>query len=266
MTAVALLTLVSIHAGRLRLAARGSEALVLELLRSGDVTAARHAAAYLGIDLPDRVRVAVTSGGEPDEVLLRLDAMPAAGEHLILAGPGILSGHSHQGERAAPRHAALARESRPTCFLLLRDAPGAASWLAGLIGSVPGARGVLAAPADVGRLADPMRLAEAALPDTVPGTLADHGWRQASAPLDTPELRAWAEQTLEALNGDEELLAAVTAVLRCRSELDASRELGVHRHTVRNRLTRAEALMNASLDDPDVRAGLWLAIRLTGRA
>ena len=64
----------------------------------------------------------------------------------------------------------------------------------------------------------------------------------------------------------EEVVATIAAVLRCRSELDASRELGVHRHTVRNRVTRAESLLNATLDDPDTRARLWLALRLTGRA
>ena len=37
----------------------------------------------------------------------------------------------------------------------------------------------------------------------------------------------------------------------------------VHRHTVRHRLRRAEALLGRSLDDPGVRAELWLALTRT---
>jgi purine catabolism regulator len=243
MIAVALLTLESINAGRLRLAARRSEAVVLDLLRRGETTAARRAAQFLGSDLPDRVRVAVLSGAESDEVLLRLDGLPGAAEHVILAG-----------------------RSGSACILLLGDAAGCADWLGGLVAAVPRSRAVLAAAADLGRVHDSLRRAETALQDAASGTVTDLGWHQASAPLDTPELRAWAERTLEALDGDEELVATVAAVLRRRSELDASRELGVHRHTVRSRVTRAESLLNATLDDPDTRARLWLALRLTGRA
>ena len=42
----------------------------------------------------------------------------------------------------------------------------------------------------------------------------------------------------------------------------AARDLDVHRHTVRNRLARAETLLGVSVDDPDTRAELWLALRL----
>jgi purine catabolism regulator len=243
MIAVALLTLESVNAGRLRLAARRSEAVVLDLLRHGETTAARRTAQLLGGDLPDRVRVAVLSGAESDEVLLRLDGLPGTAEHVILAG-----------------------RSGDACTLLLGDTADCADWLGGLVAAIPRSRAVLAAVADLGRAHDSLRRAENALQDAASGTVTDLGWHPSSAPLDTPELHAWAERALEALDGGEELVATVAAVLRCRSELDASRELGVHRHTVRNRVTRAESLLNATLDDPDTRAGLWLALRLTGRA
>ena len=243
MIAVALLTLESVNAGRLRLAARRSEAVVLDLLRHGETAAAGRAAQFLGAGLPDRVRVAVLSAAEPDEALLLLDGLPGAAEHVILAG-------------------------RPdgACVLVLADTADCADWLGSLVAAVPGGRAVLAAAAGPGHVPDSLRRAQAALPDAAPGAVTDLGWRQAAAPLDTPELRAWAERTLGALNGDEELAATVAAVLRFRSELDASRELGVHRHTVRNRVTRAESLLNVTLDDPDARSELWLALRLTGRA
>src|SRR5262249_52986147 len=122
MTTVALLTLVSAHAGRLRLAARASEAIVLDLLRSGEAAAGGGAAEFLGMDLPDRARVALVSGGtDPgevvDELLLRLEGPPGTADRVLLAG--ILGAD---------------------CALLLADAPGCADWLASLIEPPTGAR------------------------------------------------------------------------------------------------------------------------------
>lgn len=42
----------------------------------------------------------------------------------------------------------------------------------------------------------------------------------------------------------------------------AAAELGVHRHTLRHRMSKVAALLDCDLDSPDVRAQLWLAIRL----
>jgi len=39
-------------------------------------------------------------------------------------------------------------------------------------------------------------------------------------------------------------------------------QLGVHRHTLRHRLRTVEQLLGRRLDSPDVRAELWLALRL----
>lgn len=41
--------------------------------------------------------------------------------------------------------------------------------------------------------------------------------------------------------------------------------LGIHRNTLRGRLTRIEALLERSLDDADASADLWLALQLTHR-
>ena len=40
----------------------------------------------------------------------------------------------------------------------------------------------------------------------------------------------------------------------------AAQRLGIHRHTVRHRLRRAEGVLGRSLDDPAVRADLWFAL------
>jgi purine catabolism regulator len=45
----------------------------------------------------------------------------------------------------------------------------------------------------------------------------------------------------------------------------ASAELGVHRHTLRNRVRKAEQALNRSLDSPGLRAELWLALHSEGQ-
>ena len=45
----------------------------------------------------------------------------------------------------------------------------------------------------------------------------------------------------------------------------AAADLGVHRHTLRYRMRRVEELLGRSLDDADLRAELWLALRLRGQ-
>jgi purine catabolism regulator len=42
-------------------------------------------------------------------------------------------------------------------------------------------------------------------------------------------------------------------------------QLGTHRHTLRHRLRKVEQLLGRSLNSPDVRAELWLALRLRER-
>ncbi|GAT72303.1 regulatory protein [Microbacterium sp. HM58-2] len=64
---------------------------------------------------------------------------------------------------------------------------------------------------------------------------------------------------------DPALLDTVRAYLRHgRSAERTARELGVHRNTVRPRIAAAEAVLGASLDDPDASAELWIAIRAAG--
>ncbi|MFH8407704.1 PucR family transcriptional regulator [Streptomyces sp. NPDC018019] len=61
----------------------------------------------------------------------------------------------------------------------------------------------------------------------------------------------------------EELLTTLAAWLESGGGWDAtSRRLGVHRHTVRNRLDKAMDLTGRRLDDPDDRFDLWLATRI----
>ncbi|MFB9323906.1 PucR family transcriptional regulator [Cryptosporangium minutisporangium] len=74
-------------------------------------------------------------------------------------------------------------------------------------------------------------------------------------------LRGFADTVLAAL--DETLTDTLRAWLEQNSSLeDAATELGVHRHTVRNRLDRVERLTGRSLAVAADRHELWLALRL----
>lgn len=58
------------------------------------------------------------------------------------------------------------------------------------------------------------------------------------------------------------LLGTVRAYLAHRGQWEAAgRELGVHRNSVRYRIDQANQLVGVDLDDPDVAAQLWLALR-----
>lgn len=82
--------------------------------------------------------------------------------------------------------------------------------------------------------------------------------------LDPAAADAWAAALLAPLDEPGEradLAATLLAWLSRHGQVDAAAaDLGVHRHTVRHRLRRAEGLLGRSLDDPGVRAELYLAL------
>jgi purine catabolism regulator len=79
---------------------------------------------------------------------------------------------------------------------------------------------------------------------------------------------AFAESLLAPLRRhDETGRGDLVVSLRCWLEHHghwdlAASELGVHRHTLRNRIRKAEELTGRGLDSPGVRAELWLALQL----
>ena len=83
--------------------------------------------------------------------------------------------------------------------------------------------------------------------------------------VDAGAAASWAAEYVAGISSSPEsveLLATVRAWLAHHGQVDAAAtELGVHRHTVRHRLRRAETLLERSLDDPGVRADLWFALR-----
>ena len=125
----------------------------------------------------------------------------------------------------------------------------------------------ISAPADL-RQADNVRKALAQAGDAARG----RGVRRFGADgvgslgdlVDAAETSAWARAYLAPLREvDEgpELVETVRAWLGVHGQVDAAAQhLGIHRHTVRHRLRRAETSLGRSLDDPQVRADLWFAL------
>ncbi|MFG2731257.1 PucR family transcriptional regulator [Streptomyces canus] len=67
--------------------------------------------------------------------------------------------------------------------------------------------------------------------------------------------------------GRGDLVASLRAWLSRHGQWDAAAaDLGVHRHTLRYRMRRVEEILGRSLDDPDVRMELWLALKATASA
>ncbi|MER6124088.1 PucR family transcriptional regulator [Streptomyces sp. NPDC001795] len=85
-------------------------------------------------------------------------------------------------------------------------------------------------------------------------------------------VRAFADGLLRALRehdatGRGDLVASLRAWLSHHGQWDAAAaDLGVHRHTLRYRMRRVEEILGRSLDDPDVRMELWLALKATAAA
>jgi purine catabolism regulator len=61
---------------------------------------------------------------------------------------------------------------------------------------------------------------------------------------------------------DPALVETLESFLKHHGSLaGVAQDLGLHRNTVRNRLATIEGRVNRSLDDPDTRAALWLAVQ-----
>ncbi len=93
---------------------------------------------------------------------------------------------------------------------------------------------------------------------------ADLGSRSLGSLVDAATATAWAQAYLAPLlqsSEGAELLGTLRAWLAHHGQVDATaQELGIHRHTVRHRIRRAEAICGRSLEDAGVRADLWFAL------
>ena len=83
--------------------------------------------------------------------------------------------------------------------------------------------------------------------------------------MDPGPARGFAEALLAPLRAaDPSLITSLRAYLAANGQGEAAaRALGVHRHTLRTRVRRAAELLGRDLDDPGVRAELWVALAIT---
>ncbi|MER5390301.1 PucR family transcriptional regulator [Saccharopolyspora sp. NPDC002686] len=80
------------------------------------------------------------------------------------------------------------------------------------------------------------------------------------------DAQAFAEAVLAPLRDQDVLVKSLQAWLAHHGQWDpAANRLGVHRHTLRNRMHKVEELLGRSLDQPGVRAELWLALQVLDR-
>ncbi|GAB4098366.1 PucR family transcriptional regulator [Sinomonas halotolerans] len=242
----------------------------------------------------------VSDGVEPIAYLAvgRGGQLAPAERHLFLTASTLLA-HRAAGERRAEEERSRSRGMLVALVLAGHD--DAARLLAGQLGTALPETVFLAAlqagpgheppglPQDalgfeVGGLLHVLLPADAARPRLAPGSRGAWGGpvplrrvrelagQVVEAAGNAPEGRAvrvghglelpadtWVDALAEAGGG---LLPTVRAYLAHRGQWEATaRELGVHRNSVRHRIGRAAELLGVDLDDPDVAAHLWLALR-----
>lgn len=136
-----------------------------------------------------------------------------------------------------------------------------------LTGSGPAAG--ISDPCRLGELAEGVRQACQAVEAAGPGAAVRFGALAGNGVLNllpAEQVQAFAESTLAPLRGNDELIRSLDAWLAHHGQWDpAAVRLGVHRHTLRNRIRKVEELLDRRLDQPGVRAELWLALRADGR-
>ncbi|MGW5329856.1 PucR family transcriptional regulator [Streptomyces sp. NPDC004014] len=269
-SAIALLTLTTERSRSLHAAEQRIGAAVLRMLLAGEPDHARAVAGdlYGGLlDAPFRMVVAESgSGTDPlGELAETVEAAAARAGEALLVVPS--------GERLV---------------VLVADGGAAVTACTGYTAALEGARAGseqgaaeqddlvvgLSAPAGPIAAAAAYKQAEQALSVARRRgrVLVEHDQLAAGSVLPLladDAVKAFADGLLRALHehdatGRGDLVASLRAWLSRHGQWDAAAaDLGVHRHTLRYRMRRVEEILGRSLDDPDVRMELWLALKAT---
>ncbi|BBB00511.1 putative regulatory protein [Actinacidiphila reveromycinica] len=273
--AVALLTL-SLEQSRALVAAQGRlSAALLRMLLAGETEHARATAGPLYgtlLDAPVRMLVA-EAGGSAAGAQAPLGSEAPQG----VEAPGLPEALALLAERT---EAAAVRAAEPVLVvtegerLIVLAAEGAAALTvaADLAGAEEGVAVGVSAPVDPADAPTARGQAERALAVARRRgvNLVEHGEVGVGSvvPLLADDaVRAFAEGLLRPLREHDatsrgDLVASLAAWLARHGQWDAAAaDLGVHRHTLRYRMRRVEEILGRSLDDPDVRMELWLALK-----
>ncbi|WBB62738.1 PucR family transcriptional regulator ligand-binding domain-containing protein [Streptomyces sp. WMMC500] len=284
--AVSLLTLVTERSSAFSAAEQRLGTAVLRLLLAGQPDHARSVAGplYGGLlDAPVRLLVAEAAApvapvgeGDPEplpealaELADALDAAAAGSGEAFLAVPDagrlvVLAADGGAVAEAAAQHAARVEAAHP-------GAVGQARGSGAGQGTLPLVAGV-SAPAGPAVVTVAYKQAEQALSVARRRgrVLVEHEDVTAGSVVDLladDAVQAFADGTLRALREHDErgrgdLVASLRAWLSRHGQWDAAAaDLGVHRHTLRYRMRRVEEILGRSLDDPDTRMELWLALK-----
>ncbi|MFB8777213.1 PucR family transcriptional regulator [Streptomyces broussonetiae] len=266
-SAIALLTLITERSRSLHAAEQRIGAAVLRMLLAGQPDHARAVAGDLYgqlLDAPFRILVA-ESGAAQAGLTGLTEAVEAAaaraGEAVLLVPEGqrlvVLAADGGAavascGEYAADREAARKATAEEDDIVLGLSAPA----------------GPIAAAAAYKQAEQSLSVARRR-----GRVLVEHEQLAAGSVLPLladDAVRAFADGLLRALHehdatGRGDLVASLRAWLSRHGQWDAAAaDLGVHRHTLRYRMRRVEEILGRSLDDPDVRMELWLALKATG--
>lgn len=225
-------------------------AVVAKLLLRGQMEAAGMLAEDVGLrELPARVRL----------LGLRKQAGDDAGP-LVRAAPFLRREEGLPPLGSAVTDCLLRHEEAGALFLVLPadgDEPlPEGGYLAE--DSPDGLAGALSEPISLDEVTGTLPVLRRALRQAPAGSLVGTGGG------DDAPAQAWVKILADYPRAD--LVGTVTEYLRHRGHWeDASRALGVHRNSVRHRIGIAQSLLGVDLDDPDVFAPLWLALRQHGR-
>lgn len=236
LTAVGLLSLDALRDQRAQSARSATRRCVATLVELGHAPQARELAASVGAPVPGREVAIVAVRGRESGAL------------------------QHALEQWCPQALVVTVDRSTAWALLPEDHPDPGALEAALTAAHPEAAAVLSGPVAaewVGPLGSRLRRR---LTAAAPGELVRWG----SGPD--------ADATAQAVEGfvdraTEEVFAALVAYLRHRGQWErAASELGIHRNTLRYRVARAREQIGLDVDDPDVFAHVWIALRARGLA
>ncbi|MQY15984.1 Purine catabolism regulatory protein [Streptomyces sp. RB5] len=278
--AVALLTLTTERSLSFQAAEQRLGTAVLRLLLSGHPEHARAVAGPLYGGLLDApVRLMAAEAAEPqdgqDAALTEFaDALETvaltSGEPVLVVPDGgrllVLAADAGAVARAAEEHAAVVEDRYPGSV-----GPPGGSRPAAARTPLPLTVGV-SAPAGPAAVPAAYKQAEQAVSVARRRgrVLVEHEDLAAGSVLPLladDAVQAFADGLLRALRehdatGRGDLVESLRAWLSRHGQWDAAAaDLGVHRHTLRYRMRRVEEILGRSLDDPDARMELWLALK-----
>jgi purine catabolism regulator len=235
LTAVALLSMDAVRRQQVESARAATRRCVAELVDLGHVEAARRLAAQHDCPTPGREVAVLAARGRDTEVFLRTV------------------------ERWCPEALAVAVDRR-TAWCLLPDGHDPLADLRRRLATVDSSTTVVVSDLVAVDRAGAVR---ARLLREV-HVLADGEFRSPRGGTSQVVARA-VDRFLDDAAAD--LQAAVAAYLRHRGQWEAaSSSLGVHRNTLRYRVEKAVELLGLDLDDADIAAEAWLALRARGAA